>query len=74
MNPAVRLLVLFVRAYQWFISPIFMVLGAQCRFEPTCSAYAIGALQKYGVLSGSRRAAQRILRCHPFHPGGIDPP
>lgn len=74
MNVAVRLLVLLVRVYQVVVSPVFGLLGAQCRFEPTCSAYAIGALKKYGALAGSWRAARRILRCHPFHSGGYDPP
>ncbi len=60
-----------VRLYQIFLSPIF---GRQCRFHPTCSQYFIEAVQKYGVLSGSWRGVRRILRCHPFHKGGYDPP
>lgn len=59
-----------IRFYQCAISPH---LGANCRFRPTCSAYAAEAIQKYGALKGSYLAAKRILRCHPFHPGGYDP-
>jgi uncharacterized protein len=60
-----------VRAYQYLISPL---LGPRCRFQPSCSEYMIGAVRKYGVLSGTARGIWRILRCHPFHPGGYDPP
>ena len=60
-----------VRGYQRFISPL---LGPSCRFTPTCSEYFIQAVRKYGVLRGMWRGTLRILRCHPFHPGGYDPP
>jgi putative membrane protein insertion efficiency factor len=60
-----------VRAYQLLISPL---LGPNCRFTPTCSQYFIEAVNKYGALRGSWRGLRRILRCHPFHPGGLDPP
>ncbi|MBI1900328.1 MAG: membrane protein insertion efficiency factor YidD [Planctomycetia bacterium] len=60
-----------VRLYQILLSPIF---GRQCRFQPTCSNYFIQAVRKYGAVSGSLRGAWRICRCHPFHPGGYDPP
>jgi len=60
-----------VRLYQIFLSPI---LGRQCRFTPTCSQYFILAVKKYGALRGSCRGILRICRCHPFHPGGYDPP
>jgi putative membrane protein insertion efficiency factor len=59
-----------IRAYQLVVSP---VLGPACRFTPTCSAYAIEAIARYGLLKGAFLALRRILRCHPFHPGGIDP-
>ena len=60
-----------VRLYQIFLSPIF---GRQCRFEPTCSHYFIGAVRKYGPIIGTLKGIGRICRCHPFHPGGEDPP
>ena len=60
-----------VRVYQWTLSPL---LGPHCRFEPTCSAYFIQAVRKYGALRGTLRGLRRIGRCHPFHPGGYDPP
>ena len=66
-----RLLVLGVRCYQVWVSPL---LGPTCRFTPTCSQYAIGAVSKYGAVRGAWKAAGRIARCHPFHPGGYDPP
>lgn len=62
--------ILLIRAYQSFLSPL---LGEHCRFYPSCSQYAIDAIQKYGVVSGAMRAVKRLLRCHPFHPGGVDP-
>lgn len=59
-----------VRGYQIFISPL---LGAHCRFTPTCSAYFIEAVEKYGPIKGSWLGIKRILRCHPGNPGGYDP-
>jgi uncharacterized protein len=59
-----------VRGYQRFLSPL---LPPSCRFYPTCSQYAILALEKYGFFKGSFLAIKRILKCHPFHPGGYDP-
>lgn len=56
--------------YQRWISPL---LPPTCRFEPTCSRYAHDAIQRHGVLRGISAAALRLLRCHPFHPGGFDP-
>ncbi|HEY4308578.1 MAG TPA: membrane protein insertion efficiency factor YidD [Pirellulales bacterium] len=66
-----ELLILFVRVYQYTLSPI---VGRQCRYEPTCSHYFIGAVRKHGAVVGSLRGLWRICRCHPFHPGGYDPP
>ena len=63
-------LILFVRAYQLVLSPL---LGGQCRYYPTCSAYAIEAIERHGGLRGTWLAARRIGRCHPFRPGGFDP-
>ncbi len=65
-----RLLMFLVRMYRFFISPL---LGSNCRFSPSCSTYAMQALEKYGALRGSWLAVKRILRCHPWHPGGADP-
>ncbi|QFY77687.1 membrane protein insertion efficiency factor YidD [Alcaligenes faecalis] len=66
----VSVLVLLVRGYQLFISPL---LGPRCRFYPTCSQYAIQALRTHGPFKGTWLAARRIVRCHPWHPGGHDP-
>jgi putative membrane protein insertion efficiency factor len=66
-----RLLILAVRAYQLLLSPL---LGRHCRFTPTCSQYFILAVQKYGAIRGATRGLLRICRCHPFSPGGYDPP
>jgi uncharacterized protein len=63
-------LVLLVRVYQVALSPL---LGGSCRYYPTCSAYAIEALERHGALRGSWMAVRRIGRCHPFRPGGYDP-
>jgi putative membrane protein insertion efficiency factor len=65
-----QLLVLPIRGYQRFISP---ALPPSCRFTPSCSAYAVEAITRHGVLRGSWLAARRLVRCHPFHPGGVDP-
>ncbi len=70
---ATRLLALpliwLVRAYQLVISPMF---PPSCRFYPSCSAYALTALERYGPLKGTWLAARRLLRCHPWNPGGVD--
>ena len=65
-----RLLILCIRFYQIFISP---QKPPTCRFYPTCSAYAIEAIQKKGSVKGTWLAIKRIAKCHPFHPGGYDP-
>ena len=65
-----QVLVLFVRAYQMGISPL---LPSSCRYYPSCSAYAIEALEKHGAFHGSWLAMRRIARCHPFRAGGFDP-
>ena len=69
-----RVLIVLVRAYQWTLSPILGALGAQCRFHPSCSAYALAVIEKDGAVKGTIRAIGRLLRCHPLHPGGFDPP
>ncbi|MBN2232784.1 MAG: membrane protein insertion efficiency factor YidD [Deltaproteobacteria bacterium] len=71
MNGFFRTLVCVpIRLYQRYFSPCF---GHACRFEPTCSQYAIDAVERYGVVRGLIRAGWRILRCNPLFPGGIDP-
>lgn len=65
-----RFLVLLVRAYQVSIGPR---LPSSCRYFPTCSAYAIEALEKHGAMRGTWLAMRRVARCHPFRPGGFDP-
>ncbi len=65
-----RALVLLVRLYQRLVSPL---LPPACRFYPSCSAYAVTALERHGALRGSWLTIRRLGRCHPFHPGGIDP-
>ncbi|MDA3918398.1 MAG: membrane protein insertion efficiency factor YidD [Deltaproteobacteria bacterium] len=64
------LLSLLIKFYQYFISPL---TGQNCRYVPTCSAYAIEAIEKHGSLKGTALAVKRVLRCHPFHAGGFDP-
>ncbi len=71
MRLPAEVLILAVRVYQYTLSPI---VGRQCRFEPTCSHYFIGAVRKHGAIVGTLRGVGRICRCHPFHPGGYDPP
>lgn len=65
-----RVLITLIRCYQWLLSP---VLGANCRFYPTCSAYAVEALRLYGTRRGLWLGGRRICKCHPWHPGGYDP-
>jgi putative membrane protein insertion efficiency factor len=64
-------LIQMVKFYQRAISPL---LWSSCRFTPTCSQYMILAIEKYGPILGVWKGMLRILRCHPFHPGGFDPP
>ena len=65
-----RVLIALVRGYQWVLSPF---LGGACRFYPSCSDYALEALEKHGARRGLGLALRRILRCHPLNPGGLDP-
>jgi uncharacterized protein len=69
-SAAARVLVVLLTGYRRFVSPL---LGQRCRFYPSCSAYALEAVQVHGALRGSWLAARRLSRCHPFHPGGLDP-
>lgn len=63
-------LIALIRLYQVLISPL---LGPRCRFYPSCSSYALQALEQHGPVRGSWLSVQRICRCHPLHPGGYDP-
>jgi uncharacterized protein len=64
-------LILIIQLYQITLSPL---LGPACRFEPTCSRYMVESLRKYGVLKGLSRGLRRLSKCHPWNPGGYDPP
>ena len=65
-----KLIILLIKFYRLFISPL---KPPTCRFVPTCSEYAIVAFEKYGVIKGLSLTVKRILKCHPFHPGGYVP-
>lgn len=65
------ILIAAARAYQLTLSPL---LGRTCRFYPSCSEYFIRSVRRYGAVRGAARGIWRLLRCHPFHPGGYDPP
>src|SRR5689334_22453050 len=69
-RPMKRVLLVLISAYRVLLSPL---LGASCRFYPTCSTYAIEAIETHGAARGTWLALKRILRCHPWHPGGFDP-
>ncbi len=70
MSILARFAVLMIRGYQVTVSPL---LPAACRYQPTCSAYTIEAVERYGAWRGAWMGARRILRCHPFARGGYDP-
>lgn len=65
-----RVAIGMIRGYRRFLSPF---LGSNCRFQPTCSAYALQAIERHGLWRGGALALRRIARCHPWHPGGYDP-
>ena len=65
-----RTVIALLRSYQWTVSPL---LGPACRFEPSCSHYAIEAIRRYGALRGSVLAGRRLVRCHPLGASGFDP-
>lgn len=72
---AARLLIGAIEGYQATVSPLIGAAGVACRFEPTCSHYAVGAIRRHGALGGSWRALRRLLRCGPWTPAGtLDPP
>ena len=70
MNPVRSLLILLVKGYRFLLKPW---LGNACRFEPTCSAYTLAALEQHGAVAGTYLGAARLLRCHPWCDGGLDP-
>ena len=70
VNCIKTIMIFLIRFYQLFISPL---LGNNCRYYPSCSQYAIEAIEKKGIVSGSWMAVKRICRCHPWHAGGYDP-
>lgn len=65
-----KIIILVIKGYRFFISPFF---PASCRFTPTCSAYSIEAIDRYGFFKGTYLTLRRIFSCHPFHAGGYDP-
>jgi len=65
-----RFLVCLIKGYQYLLTPL---LGPCCRFYPSCSSYSIEAISQLGCLKGSFLTLKRLLRCHPWHPGGFDP-
>ena len=65
-----RILITVIKWYKYFLSPL---LPSACRYAPTCSEYTMQAIEKYGVMRGAALSFKRIIRCHPFHPGGFDP-
>jgi putative membrane protein insertion efficiency factor len=65
-----RLLILLIKTYRLLLGPW---LGGHCRFHPTCSCYALTAIERFGAWRGAGLAARRLARCHPWHPGGLDP-
>ena len=69
MSPIARILGALIAVYRRFISPL---LPRSCRYEPTCSAYALEAITTHGAVRGTGLALRRVARCHPWHPGGID--
>ena len=71
MTPGARVALVAVRGYQQLVSPL---LPPSCRFAPTCSEYAAQAIAHHGLARGIGLALRRLVRCHPFHPGGYDPP
>ena len=66
-----RAIILLIRVYQWTLSPL---MGNVCRFEPSCSRYTIECIRIHGAFTGIWLGFRRVLRCHPFNPGGYDPP
>jgi putative membrane protein insertion efficiency factor len=70
-----KILIALIRVYQRTLSRLLLAaFGPVCRFEPSCSRYAVACLEGHGALRGSLLSVRRLCKCHPFHPGGYDPP
>src|ERR1700752_5030367 len=70
-----KILIALIRVYQMTLSRLLLAaFGPVCRFEPSCSRYAVACLEGHGALRGSLLSVRRLCKCHPFHPGGFDPP
>lgn len=69
-RPMAAILILLIRTYQLLLRPL---LGQRCRFHPSCSSYAVAALQRHGTFRGCWLTLRRLMRCHPLNPGGFDP-
>lgn len=65
-----KLFIAIIKCYQFLLSPL---LGQNCRFHPTCSEYALEAINRHGVIKGGYLSLRRLIKCHPFHAGGFDP-
>ena len=65
-----KLFIAIIKCYQFLLSPL---LGQNCRFQPTCSEYALEAINRFGVIKGGYLSLRRLIKCHPFHAGGFDP-
>jgi hypothetical protein len=65
-----KMFIFIIRCYQFVISPLF---PQSCRFSPSCSEYSVTAIKRYGPIKGTVLSLKRIIRCHPFNPGGYDP-
>lgn len=68
-----KILIILIKGYQKWISPIFSCVNIHCKFYPSCSQYMIQAIEKYGCIKGVILGMKRLLKCHPFAKGGYDP-
>ena len=68
-----KIIIRLIKIYKKFISPIFEYMGVHCKYYPTCSIYAIQAINKYGCIKGGYLSMKRIIKCNPFSKGGYDP-